>query len=113
MKYYRHGVTTTDLFIMLGDTPQWLNTHVDGGHSEEARTPMYCRIKPSGEIVLIHLVKWAYTSVLISVSEEDARTLDNALVDRIAGIERGEEEPRYHRTERYGYLQDPKRREKQ
>jgi hypothetical protein len=108
MKFYRHTVTRTDLFILIGDRPNWLNTHVDGSHSKEKRLPMYCRVIPSREMVLIHVVKWAYSNYLTEISEEEARVLDSALVDRIAPIARSEEEPRYHRTRYYGYLQEAK-----
>jgi hypothetical protein len=107
MKFYKHTSTKTDLFIQLGDALEWLTTYVDGRHSKEPRTPFYCRLVPTGEIALVHVVKWVYEECLAEINEEEARALDTALVDRIARIERGEEQPRFHRTKYYGLLQEP------
>ena len=107
MRFYQHKITKNDLFILIGDVPEWLNTHVDGRHSRDERTPMYCRLVPSGEIALVHIVKWVYADLLTATGEEEARILDNALFDRIAGIERGEETPQLvKRTKYYASLKE-------
>jgi len=68
---------------------------------------MYCRLVPSGEIALVHLVKWVYADLLAEIGEEEARMLDHVLVDRIGGIERGEALQFTKRTKYYGFLKEP------
>jgi hypothetical protein len=105
MRFYQQKLTN-DLFILMNNAPQWLHTYVDGRHSKEARTPMYCRLVPTGEIALVHLVEWFYTDDLTEIDEEEARALDSALVDRIARIEGGEEVQLSKRTKYHGYLKE-------
>ena len=105
MRFYQQKLTN-DLFILVKNAPEWLYTYVDGRRSKEARTPMFCRLVSTGEIALVHLVEWFYTDDLTEISEQAARAFDNALVDRIARIEGGEEVQLSKRTKYHGYLKD-------
>jgi hypothetical protein len=106
MKFYMHIQTKTDLFIMTGNAPEWLDTYVDGRHSKEKRTRMYCRLVPSREIALVHIADWVYRDILAEIGEEEATALDRALVERVARIERGERVQITKRTKGYATLQE-------
>jgi hypothetical protein len=108
MRCYKHRLTNTDLFIMIGNTPEWTHTHVNGASSQEAYVPLYCRQVLCGEITLVHVEEWVYTNLLIEISEQEARSLDLAQIERIEPIERGEETPQFtERTKTYSVLKDP------
>jgi hypothetical protein len=112
MRFYRHAAIHAaigNLYIGYGPL-NWLNTCVDGTSSKTQRTPLFCHGILTGRIALVHTDRWAYLEYLTEIDEASARQLDNALVERVGRIERGEEEPRFQwRTRWFGYLEEAPR----